>query len=205
MAGENPRKPAWYNRRRESESTMTTQERLHTVSEFAEFLARAENAERLFELINGEIVEKMPTHEHGMIAGNIITQINIFLLEHEIGRAAVEARYRPEGDNYNDRLPDVSFVSDMSKPVVHAGAAPFLPDLAVEIQSPDDSLRKMLTKAEFYLASGAKMVWLVYPDKRLVEVLTLDDRQLLTEADTLSGGTVLPGFAIPVRAVFRSL
>jgi Uma2 family endonuclease len=56
---------------------MAVQERFHTLPEFEVFIARPENADRLFELINGEIVEKLPTREHGIIAGNIITDFNI--------------------------------------------------------------------------------------------------------------------------------
>lgn len=180
-------------------------ERLHTVKEFEAFIARPENEDRLFELIDGEIVEKMVTREHGIITGNIITDLNIFLRQNNLGLAAVEARHRPAGDDENDLLPDVSFVSDASRPVERQGPALYMPDLAVEVQSPDDSMKKMLRKAEFYLANGAKMVWLVYTRKRLIEVLTPNDRYILTEDDTLDGGDVLPGFSIPVSAVFRGV
>ena len=43
---------------------MTTQEKLYTVDEFEQIIAQPENSERLLELVNGEIVEKMPTEEH---------------------------------------------------------------------------------------------------------------------------------------------
>jgi Uma2 family endonuclease len=184
---------------------MAVQEHLTTVKEFEAFLARPENAHRLFELVNGEIVQKVPTQEHGIIAGNIVTWINMYLLDHPIGRAAVEARHRAPDDQYNDRLPDVSFVSDMTRAVIREGAAPFLPDLAVEIKSPDDTLKQMTETANYYLDHGVKMVWLVYPDKRLVEVLTPTERQLLTQDDVLTGGDVLPGFSVAVRDIFRGV
>ncbi len=184
---------------------MAIQPRLVSLTEFEDFISQPAQIDRLFELIHGEIVEKVPTREHGIIAGNIITELNIYLRQNPIGRAAVEARHRPPDDNHNDRLPDVSFVSGMDRPVEREGAALYMPDLAVEIQSPSDSLKGMLEKAEFYLANGSKMIWLVYPDKRLVEVLTAADRQFLTEGDTLSGGDVLPGFAVPLSAVFENI
>lgn len=176
-----------------------------TLAEFEAFLQRPENAERRFELIDGEVVEKLPTREHGIICGNAVTEINLYLRQNPIGRAAVEARHRPGNDPHNDRLPDVSFVSDLKRPVEREGLALYMPDLAVEVQSPTDSLKAMLTNAEFYLAQGARMVWLIYPEKRLVEVLTASERSLLTAGDTLEGGEVLPGFSIPVGALFRSL
>jgi hypothetical protein len=46
------------------------------------------------------------------------------------------------------------------------------------------------------------MVWLIYPEKRLVTVLTKESEDILTEADILDGGDVLPGFALPVRDIF---
>jgi Uma2 family endonuclease len=184
---------------------MTIQERFFTVVDFESFIAQPENEERLFELINGEIVEKVPTREHGIITGNAVTEINIYLRQNPIGRAAVEARHRPGDDEKNDRLPDVSFVSDLNRPVEREGAALYMPDLAIEVQSPRDSLKSMLKKADFYLENGSKMAWLIYPEKRLVEVFTLDDRYILKEEDLLEGGDVLPGFSIPVSALFRSL
>ena len=78
-----------------------------------------------------------------------------------------------------------------------------MPDLAVEIKSPSDSGRQMREKAEYYLANGARLVWLVYPQKRLIEAYSLDaDVEILLEDDTLTGGDVLPGFASAVAEVF---
>jgi Uma2 family endonuclease len=62
-----------------------------------------------------------------------------------------------------------------------------------------------LAKADFYLRNGGRMVWLIYPEQRIVEVLTQQDRQLLTENSTLTGGDVLPEFSIPVSRIFRRL
>ena len=39
-------------------------ERKLTVADFDAFIAKPENVDRLFELINGEIVEKVPTQRH---------------------------------------------------------------------------------------------------------------------------------------------
>lgn len=182
---------------------MTQSQTPVTTRDFEQFIARAENADRRFELIQGEIVAKaMPTEEHGIIAGNAITELNIFLRQHRLGRAAVEARHRPPGDEHNDWMPDVSYVTGFDRPVTQRGVADFMPDLAVEVQSPDDSPKAMLDRAQFYLANGVKMVWLVYPRQRIVEILTPDARDLLTLDDTIDGGAVLPGFSVPVANLF---
>ncbi len=177
---------------------------LYTVEQFETFLKQPENVDIPFELIDGETVEKPATVENGIIAALFATFINMFLFEHPIGRVAVEVRHRPENDKHNDRLPDVSF-TNKDRPITTRGAALYIPDLCIEIQSPDDSAKILADKAAFYLANGAKMVWLVYPSKQLVETLTLDDRELLGVEDTIDGGDVLPGFKLPVKQVFPAV
>ncbi|MBA3871919.1 MAG: Uma2 family endonuclease [Anaerolineae bacterium] len=179
---------------------------LYTVDEFETFLKLPENDDRLFELIDGEIVEKMTTAEHGVIAALLATFINMFLFTHPIGWVAVESRHRPtyaKGKG-NDRLPDVSF-SSKEHPITKRGAALYIPELCIEIQSPDDNAKHLADKATFYLANGAKMVWLVYPSKQLVETLTLDNRELLGIEDTIDGGDVLPGFKLAVKQIFPTV
>jgi len=181
---------------------MVIQNRLYTVDEFEAFLALPENKERRFELINGEIVEKVPSEEHGIIVLRIGSKLLIFVDLHNLGRVAVEVRHRIPGDDHNARLPDISYRRDTSVPVVRQGSVPVMPDLAVEVKSPDDSYRELRDKADYYLTNGLRMVWLVYPEKRLVEVLTPDDVDILTIDDTLDGGDVLPGFSLPVKEIF---
>jgi Uma2 family endonuclease len=172
-----------------------------TTETFEEFLAT--HREGLYELIDGEIVEKMVTEEHGGIALNIGSALHAYLKKNKIGLASVEARYAPVGDKYNDRLPDVSF-RRTDAPRVKKGAVQGMPDLAVEIKSPDDSNKQMRATADFYIANGAKMVWLVFPDKKLVEVHRPDGNyETYLEGDTISGGELLPDFSITVAEIFE--
>lgn len=182
---------------------MVTSERtLLTIDEFEAFTAQPENRDRAFELIEGEAVEKVVTFRHFVIAGNIIAELKFYLKTNRISRAGPELSHRSPGDRRNERRPDVSFVSDLSRPLTDT-AVEFMPDLAVEIQSPSDTLKELREKARYYLANGSKLVWLVIPEKQLVEVYTADEESILGIDDTLSGRDVLPGFALLVRAVFE--
>lgn len=175
-------------------------ERFHTRSTF-ETIA-AQNPDWRIELINGEIIRKMPTQLHAYIVGIIAHFILTYLSENPIGYALVEARYGLPDDNENDRIPDLSFISKDKGPLVKEGPAPYMPDLAVEVQSPGQSDRLMIDKALYYLDHGSRMVWLVYPDRQLVEVFTVDERHLLTADATISGGDVLPGFTLAIQDIF---
>jgi len=172
-----------------------------SAAQFEAFLALPENAGRRFELINGEIAEKMPTQLHAYIIHMLSGFLFVFLRQHPLGWALIEARYRLPGDD-SDLIPDLSFVAKDRGPLVRSGAAPYMPDLAVEAQSEGQSERFMLDKALLYLAKGTRMVWIIYSTRQIVEALTPTERQLLTVADTLTGGEVLPGFSVPIRDLF---
>lgn len=174
----------------------------HTVEEFDEFLERPENAQRLFELINGEIIEKVPTQQHGLIALNIGGELRAYAKQTKNGRPGVEVRHQAVDDDINSRLPDVSYTRTR-EPLVEQGSVPGMPDLAVEIKSPNDTINEMRQTAMYYLENGSRLVWLVYPNHRLIEVYRADaDVEILNESQTLSGYEILPGFELAVSEVF---
>lgn len=183
---------------------MAVGQKLYGDDDFERFISLPENSERRFELINGKIVEKVPTEEPGVIIVNCVVSIGAYVEQHSWGRLAVSARCRPNGDVNNDRLPDISFTSaERALPLVKKGAVPQLPDFIVEVKTSGDSYKSLREKAEYYLANGSRMVWLVYPDKRLIEVYLPNQAMMLfTENDMLYGGDVLPGFTLPVSQVF---
>ncbi len=179
---------------------MVSHNRIYTSSEYEAYASA--HPEKRFELIHGEIVETMPTQLHGFIVQMLSGFLFVFLRANPIGYALIEARYRLPGDDHNDRIPDLSFITLERGPIVAQGAALYMPDLAVEVQSPDQSDRFIADKAAYYLANGSRMVWLIYPDRKLAEVLTPDDRKLLIAEGTIEGGDVLPGFSVNVGDLF---
>jgi Uma2 family endonuclease len=80
-----------------------------------------------------------------------------------------------------------------------------VPDLVVEVMSPDDSYSKVREKVREWLAGGVQVVWLVDPERRVAEVWQSQEEpaQVLSEDDTLRGEPVLPGFELPVRMIFE--
>jgi hypothetical protein len=61
----------------------------------------------------------------------------------------------------------------------------------------------MAIKLSEYAATGVKLVGYVDPTAKTVTVYPRGrGKKVLTEADTLDGGKVLPGFALPVKEIF---
>jgi Uma2 family endonuclease len=174
-----------------------------TIQDFEAFVAK--HPDKLFELIHGEIVEKMVTQEHGAIVVNIATEIRIYLKSNPIGVVGVEVSHRSL-DDFNERLPDISFQKMSIDKIVKQGAVKMMPDLAVEVKSPTNTYKQLREKADFYLDNGCQLVWLVYPEKKLVEVYRNDaDIDILTAEETLLGYDMLPDFELLVREIFPSI
>jgi Uma2 family endonuclease len=183
---------------------MTAQEqipaRLYTADEFEALLQSPEFRDRRLELINGEIVEKVTGEEHGVIAGNLFGHLWTFVRATGIGRVTMEVHHR--ADDTTVFVPDIAVRVNV-RDRISAQIVPALPDLAVEVKSPANTLSELREKAHYYLTHGTRIVWLVLPAKRLVIVLTPTGEDILDAADTLSGGDVLPGFTLPVAEIFQ--
>lgn len=188
--------------------TAQTLPHLMTAEEFERIADAPENAERRLELIYGEIVEKIPTEEHAVVAAAITAFLFNYCREHKLGRVGVDPRHRMPEDEHNARLPDVAYTSpERLLPLVEEGSVPQMPDLAVEIKSPCDHPRDMRQKAHYYLTHGAKLVWLVYPPTRTAEVCRLNAVgelaiEVVPENGALSGGEVLPDFSLALKDIF---
>ena len=77
------------------------------------------------------------------------------------------------------------------------------PDLVVEVASPSDSRREVHDKAHMWLSHGVRLVWVVHPETRMVDVHRPDHAvTTLGDHDSLEGMDVLPGFTCDVSAVF---
>jgi Uma2 family endonuclease len=159
---------------------------------------------RIFELIDGEIVEKMPSYEPSHIAGWILTFINMYLLQQELGyTTTVDGGYRmPNGDVL---IPDVGYISKARMPEHTLREVPVPPDFAIEVKSPTDRKREMRRKAEKYLEYGTRLVWLVFPEEQQVEVYSLLEEDVITVGmdGVLDGKDVLPGFTLAVKDILK--
>ncbi len=78
-----------------------------------------------------------------------------------------------------------------------------VPDLAIEIVSPNDNFSEGQEKVDEYIESGVSLVWVFDPQKKRVWVYEDERRLPLTAKDTLTGGQVLSGLQIPLAELFN--
>ena len=163
---------------------------------------------RICELIDGTLVEKAMGFRESIVGASLASRLTVFVDERDLGFVSgSDGTLKLESGRI--RIPDVAFFSWSRVPGGRVPAEPvpkITPDLAVEVLSAGNTRREMELKREDLFGAGTKLIWLVDPRLRTVRVYTdVEAFTELTEADTLDGGAVLPGFAVPVKALFAKL
>jgi len=174
----------------------------------------------LYEEVDGQRIERRPmSYNAGLIATDLACEMSFHIRQQDPsgapvpGRIAIEVIFRlplPEGASRN-RRPDFAFVSFDRWPIdrprsFRDNAWDVVPDLAVEVTSPTDSADDQLEKVAEYFQAGVRLVWVVYPKARCIHVYEAWNRiRVVTEADTLDGGVVLPGFQFPLDRLFGAV
>ncbi len=187
---------------------MVIQERSYTAEAFWEIYG----GKKFVELVNGEPRETMPAGgEHGGITNQLGRHIGSFVEEHNLGYVtAAETGYilykdpTPQGKD-TVRGPDVGFITLHRLPEgLPEKYIPFGPDLAVEVISPGNSADDIQEKIDDYFLpdTGTRLVWVVYPRSKTVNIHTREGSKRVGIDGILDGGDVLPGFRLEVARVF---
>jgi len=158
------------------------------------------------ELIAGVIVdEPLPFPRHDRVRRRIERILEDFAEEHDLGEVFGDAGYLLSADPDTVRGPDVSFIA--KERLAHFDYARYFrgaPDLAVEFVTPSNRPNVLRTRIAEYFAAGCRLVWVVDPAKQSVTAYRAPDTpHHVSSKQTLDGGDVLAGLAIPVASIFR--
>ena len=163
---------------------------------------------RLCELIDGILVEKTMGSVESMLTIELGALLAVFVKRHRLGivlGADGVVRLMPG----SVRLPDLAFISWDRLPGSRAPTTPILdlaPDLAVEVLSKANTKAEMKRKLREYFEAVVRLVWLIDPRTRTALVHTSPKASTkLGEGQSLDGGDVLPGFAVPLAELFECL
>jgi Uma2 family endonuclease len=164
---------------------------------------------RLVELIDGTLVEKPMGFAESMVA----TELSRLIGNHLVANGRPGVLTGADGTirvlEKFVRIPDIAYTSWERMPsrrVPQAKVPEVVPNLCVEVLSEGNTAAEMARKLKEYFVAGVDLVWFIDPDERKVRVFTSpDDVTTLGVKDTLTGGPVLPGFAVPVAELFAGL
>lgn len=178
-----------------------------TESDLVQITERGEHGR--IELVDGILVEKPMGARDGYWAVVLIELFGPYRRAHNPGVfGAPDAQMRLREGLI--RIPDLHFTSWANLPSDSAHMLPVVdypPDLAVEILSRSNRPGMISRKRREYFSAGTQLIWVIDPDARTVSVYAdsanPDAHVTLTEADTLAGDPVLPGFALKLADYFN--
>jgi Uma2 family endonuclease len=171
-----------------------------------------------FELINGERKLKLPgVAGHNYVIHLLYRALLQFLLQTQMGEVFIEATFILPGEDNRDwvegsRTPDILFFSAerfqnyvTQNPDWKSRPYALVPDLVVEVVSPNDRYTDLEEKVDAYLLDSVKLIWVIDPQRRKANVYRPQDERLtrLGADETLDGEDILPGFQLSLMTLFE--
>jgi Uma2 family endonuclease len=170
-----------------------------------------ETDEAFYETVHGQRVEMPPMSVRAaIVASRISIALGAFARPNRLGEVFTELLIHvplPE-DASRDRRPDVAFFAYPRSPststqLPNVNAWDVIPDLAIEVTSPSDRAEAQREKVLDYFRAGVRLVWVVYPNLRLIDVYeTPTTIRVFGPDGTLAGDPVLPGFELSFADLF---
>jgi Uma2 family endonuclease len=164
--------------------------------------------DRLFELVDGILVEKVMGFRESLVAMRLARMLGDFASAKNLGLVVgADGMMRPLPKTV--RIPDVSFIGWDQLPggkVPKEAVPPIAPSLAVEVLGDSNTPGEMSRKRDEYFAAGVTMVWEVDIERRSVAVYTAANAcEVIQKGQTLRAESCLPGLEIPVDDIFAEL
>jgi Uma2 family endonuclease len=162
-----------------------------------------------YEIVNGQRVELPPMSLYaGLVASRLDQRLGPFVDDRRLGIVVAEVLFILDPKSNLRRRPDVAFVSaerwPLDRLIPETGDWEVVPNLAVEVISPSDTWEDVLAKIDEYFQKGVGQMWIVAPVSQKVYMLDSPTSvRVLTAADELDGGPLLPGFRLPLARLFQ--
>lgn len=168
-----------------------------------------------YELVEGRLIRMPPPgYDHGDIGENIGYALSDHVRAHRLGKVVIgETGWdltRPGEKDDTVQASDLAFVraDRLPPPPPRKGTTyrPMAPDLVIEVASPSQFGREDLDdKARRWIDRGVRLVWVVWPDRKTVDVWEPGaiNSHSLAGQDELDGDAVIPGFRLPLSAIWE--
>lgn len=162
--------------------------------------------EKRYEVHEGELMMvPAPTTTHQRISWKIERIIGDFIIEKGLG----EIFDAPTDVVLSDDVvvqPDILFISKERAGIIEERAVMGPPDLIVEILSASSTFSDSVRKKELYKRYGVREYWLVFPEEKAIEVMTLEEgfyrEYSVAKDEGKVRSKVLEGMEVDLEGVF---
>jgi len=172
---------------------------------YADYLKIDDN--NRYEIFQGELrMVPAPSTGHQDISRNLEFLIWKFVKEKRLGKVF----YAPIDVVFDDDevfQPDIIFIRNESKSIIDKNAIHGAPQIVIEIISPSSSFYDTIEKKEVYRRYGVEEFWLVFPDEKAIEILTLEkgiySELWRSKKEGIVKSKVLEGLEIDLKDIFE--
>ena len=167
------------------------------------------NGDALYEVVNGQRLELPPMSMLATWTASCLHGLLWhFVRERKLGRVVSEGLFILDTSKDLRRRPDVAFISAQRLPLDQelppTGDLAIIPDLAVEVISPNDDAVAVHRKIREYFSQGVAQVWVVWPNDQEVYLYESPTQvKILTAKDELHCDTLIPDFRLPLADLFQ--
>jgi Uma2 family endonuclease len=170
---------------------------------FAEFLDL--NIDSAHELIDGVMVAKMAAQwEHERLIVWLGSLLHAYTQHRRLGSVAI-SRMTVKINDHRGRLPDLLFIRQEQSGIIEQRAVNGVPDLVIELISPNDRPSDRIALETDYCALGVPEILFIDQQKRRVQLLRKQGEGYRRQK--LAAGplelTTIPGFVIQVDWLFQ--
>ncbi|MGH9432649.1 MAG: Uma2 family endonuclease, partial [Terriglobia bacterium] len=154
-------------------------------------------------LDQGELIYVSPNNfEHNEVRDKLYIPMREFVRQHRLGIVTADTLFKLGTGLV--RAPDIAFIPaerfDMMNPKEYLEA---VPALVVEVLSPSNKPLDMTRKSHQYRAAGVHTVLVLDPERREADLIDAAGVRTVRTAEMLEIQAVLPGFFIPLSALFE--
>jgi Uma2 family endonuclease len=153
------------------------------------------------ELVDGELVDVSGnTPNHNRLRDYLLLLLFQHVKKNGLGEVLSEQEYDFGGNAHG---PDLSFYvkEKMSRIEDRRRVQRFVPDLAIEIVSQNDTFEKLVQKADRYRKCGTQEVWVLDIESRKAFVFSSNRNEIL-EGDQQFASPLIPGVSISISDLF---
>ncbi|MEG4863157.1 MULTISPECIES: Uma2 family endonuclease [unclassified Microcoleus] len=170
----------------------------------AEYLALPDG-DVYYEFVDGEAIPKVsPKYFHSTLQFALCRLIGVWCKSR--GRVLPEwaILLKRQGKDWAP-VPDLTYISyaRLPKSWRRNEACPAIPELAIEIISPDQSMKEFEEKAKDYLAAGVTRVWVIDPEAILISSFFPDGSSQVYTNNMLIVDELLPGLELTTIQIFE--
>ncbi len=172
---------------------------------YADYL-KIEDGNR-YEVFNGDLIMvPAPTLDHQFISKKLVLLLDPFVTSKMLGNVA----YAPVDVVFDDETvlqPDILFVKSDNTNILRKESVQGAPDLIVEIISPSSTFYDTVEEKEVYRKHGVSEYWIVFPEEKVIEVLTLENGEYVEFSNSRKDGfvesNIISGLKIDSNEVFN--